>query len=85
MSQPTIKTFEKPDGTIEFATSSCCCPPGAQRPAGTIHTRGFTFWYRVTVTGAERSSEWISCDLGTPLVIGASESCADFVTAMIED
>ena len=37
--------FIKSDGELELETSTCCCPPGFKHSG--IHTRGFTFWYRI--------------------------------------
>ena len=43
--------FQKPDGELELETSTCCCPPGPKHDG--IHTRGFTFYYRIN------KGEWV--------------------------
>lgn len=82
-----IKTFTKPDGTIRFATSPCCCPPNAVRVKGSIHTRGMTWWYQIETPPAVEDgppgiSGWVSCELDTPLVIGAADTVEQFLEVM---
>jgi hypothetical protein len=49
------KLIPKPDGTIEFGMSGCCCPPGeGDRPGW--HTNACTDWVRVN------SGKWIRLD-----------------------
>jgi hypothetical protein len=56
-------TYHKPDGKIELQSCPCCCPPDAEKLPGKIHTRGFTYWLRVT--HGEEQSQWHNCgDLG---------------------
>lgn len=36
---------EKPDGVIELAISTCCCPPGKRHKGQ--HTNAGTSWWRI--------------------------------------
>jgi hypothetical protein len=76
--------FDKPDGRIELANSSCCCPPGPKH-AG-MHTNAGTTWWRVV------SEEWrdawhpLRGGMSNALVLArAANSCDEFVDAMERD
>lgn len=76
-------TFTKPDGVIELAASPCCCPPDKVKVPGTLHTRGFTFWYRIQFTGYGWAKWNIHCIASHAQDLAAkAESCTEFVELM---
>jgi hypothetical protein len=48
-------TYTKPDGTIEISVSPCCCPPGTIKSKGSVHTKGFTHWWKTWMFSPELS------------------------------
>jgi hypothetical protein len=71
-------TLQKPDGTIEFGYSACCCPPGPRRPGQ--HTNCTTTWFRTN------GGEWRRLVRQTHVntLARAAETVAEFEAALIE-
>jgi hypothetical protein len=72
--------FIKPDGTIELATTGCCCPPGAPRRG--LHTNCGTQWWRIVAEGEAGPWSKILRFSSTRTLAAAAESCAEFVEAL---
>lgn len=66
-------SYEKPDGTIHYGLSGCCCPPGDKRRHG-LHTNSSTSWFRINNGAWHRIPDMNEFRL----IAGAAETCAEF-------
>ena len=73
--------WEKPDGTVEYGMSGCCCTPGPRR--GGQHTNCGTEWWRVN-TGYwfQPSQRFSQRDLR--ILAECAKTCVEFLDAVME-